>query len=494
MPFKFKDKPKEPHLETMIDGHGQFYRIDFYNNKTQLSFYDSSKKYKMELEDVAKIFKIPGKSKLLLGYRPVGREVTDWEWERVIGDTRILAVAMRWQKAQGLTGLTIASDALRAYKNMIGRGEFRRRHPKLDLSLDAVLRPAYRGGWTYLNPVYKEEYLENIYVFDINSMYPACMAGMHDEKLPYGLCRRVDEDYQLQDDEIDIIKIYSKPSLKDGCFPWIHYCNVNGHTNEEFIIDCEMPIELTLTRPDYDLFLETYNDDDYGGVLDRYVFKCEIGMFSEYVEYWNKVKEESAARHDMGMRQLAKDMMNNLSGRFALNPDRESKVPIFNEEKNKVTYEPVDSPTSPLYVPTSAFITGHSRSRIIRDAMKFKDKFVYADTDSLHILGEGIDFNKYIEIDKYKLGYYKNEEIWNEGKYLRSKAYIHKGRNIETDKDDKEVKCGGLPKKAKEFVDFDNFYIGSEIEGKLMGRVVPGGYLLRETTFKINEKEFWGLK
>ena len=58
-------------------------------------------------------------------------------------------------------------------------------------------------------------------------------------------------------------------------------------------------------------------------------------------------------------------------------------------------------------------------------------------------------------------------------------------------KKDKEIKCGGLPEEAKLKLDLKEFFIGAELEGKKAGKVVPGGYLLKETTFKIKKKE-WG--
>ena len=51
-----------------------------------------------------------------------------------------------------------------------------------------------------------------------------------------------------------------------------------------------------------------------------------------------------------------------------------------------------------------------------------------------------------------------------------------------------DVKCAGMPNNIKEKVTFENFKEGATFEGKLMPRIIPGGTILRETTFKIKSK------
>ena len=45
------------------------------------------------------------------------------------------------------------------------------------------MRKSYKGGFTYLNPIYKEKDVENITVLDVNSLYPSVM---YEKKLPFG--------------------------------------------------------------------------------------------------------------------------------------------------------------------------------------------------------------------------------------------------------------------------------------------------------------------
>ena len=55
--------------------------------------------------------------------------------------------------------------------------------PTLEYDIDKDLRKAYKGGFTYLNPIYKEKDVENITVLDVNSLYPSVM---YEKKLPFG--------------------------------------------------------------------------------------------------------------------------------------------------------------------------------------------------------------------------------------------------------------------------------------------------------------------
>ena len=480
-----KDKPKEPHLECLIDGHGQFYKLIYYDDKTTMTFLDLYKKYKMPLETVAKIFGIPGKSELPLGYRPVGREVTDVEWERVEGDVRILVEAIKFQLANKLTGLTVASDAKQAYETLIGSEELGRRHPKLSYEDDQLLRPAYRGGWVYLNPQYQGDLINDVYVFDVNSEYPSIMSGVRGELLPRGMPRVVDEDYKLRKNEIEIWDITANLYVNKNKLPFIHYKNFMGRLNHEYVENEDTPMRLMLSTPDWELYKECYSSDIVS-FNARYVFNGEAGQFKTYIDYWMGIKEKASRENNGGLRQLGKDMMNNLSGRPALNPDRTSKIPRYDTEERMIKFTTIDNKTDPWYVPTSIFITAWGRHLIVKKAMQFQDDFVYADTDSVHILNYDRHKSWFDqECHPTKLGMFGLENVWAKAKYLRSKAYMHENDS------QREIKCGGLPMKAKEYVTFDNFYIGSKLDGKLAGKIVPGGYLLKETTFKIQGGERW---
>lgn len=111
------------------------------------------------------------------------------------------------------------------------------------------------------------------------------------------------------------------------------------------------------------------------------------------------------------------------------------------------------------------------------------------DTDSIHCLLSDKDISelsKILDIDDYKLGYWKLESTFKRGKYLRQKCYI------EEDNEKIHTTIAGLPKKLGHLITFDNFQEGLEVkadgsrkENKLRYKQVKGGVVLVETDFTI---------
>ena len=79
--------------------------------------------------------------------------------------------------------MTIGSNALTDFKKILSKSKFEHLFPSLDYEIDKDLRKSYKGGFTYLNPIYKEKDIENITVLDVNSLYPSVM---YEKKLPFG--------------------------------------------------------------------------------------------------------------------------------------------------------------------------------------------------------------------------------------------------------------------------------------------------------------------
>ena len=133
----------------------------------------------------------------------------------------------------------------------------------------------------------------------------------------------------------------------------------------------------------------------------------------------------------------------------------------------------------------ASFITAYARYKTITSAQRNIERFLYADTDSLHLLGTEIPD---LEVDPVKLGAWKHESTFSRGKYLRQKSYIG-----EIDGDVK-VTCAGMPKncislmKEKGFTNdeiWDKFEYGSEFDGKLLPKHVSGGIVLVDTIFTL---------
>ena len=162
----------------------------------------------------------------------------------------------------------------------------------------------------------------------------------------------------------------------------------------------------------------------------------------------------------------------------------------------------------PVYTAMGAFITAYAREKTIRSAQTVYDRFIYADTDSLHLIGH--DVPEGLEVHPTHLGAWKNEGTFTNSKYLRAKTYMETMHEVKKDTlknyvclmqkhttewiyrepdgihyGETKVTCAGMPDNVKESVTYENFHSGSTFEGKLMPRRYPGGIVLEKTTFTI---------
>ena len=124
----------------------------------------------------------------------------------------------------------------------------------------------------------------------------------------------------------------------------------------------------------------------------------------------------------------------------------------------------------PVYLPVGVFITAHARNKTISSAQACYDRFVYADTDSLHIIGT--DYPDGLDIDPFRLGAWKHESTFTRAKFLHAKCYVEEIDGKIT------THVAGMPANIHEQVDFDNFDLGSVYHGKLYQKRVKGGIVL----------------
>ena len=123
------------------------------------------------------------------------------------------------------------------------------------------------------------------------------------------------------------------------------------------------------------------------------------------------------------------------------------------------------------------FITAYAREKTCRSAQANYDRFIYADTDSLKLLGYEEPVG--LDIHDTHLGAWKDEGDFSDSKWIRAKTYMV------TVNGKTKVTCAGMPDNVKEQVTYDNFKSGSTFSGKLVPRRYPGGIILEDTTFTI---------
>lgn len=511
-------------FETLITDDGIFYSITVYferQNKKykKVTFYDSLKKLPFKVATISKAFELEDE-KLRIDYdapRPVGHQLTEEEKRYIVNDCRIVAQALKIQMEKGLTKMTNASDALNGYKQIAGKKYFEKWFPVFPVELDADIRQAYKGGFVYLNPKYRGVRGLQGVTFDVNSLYPSVM---YEKILPYGYPvffegePEPDENYPLF-----IVRLSCTFELKPGHIPTIQLKNNRAYVETEYLTTsktadgCNLPVEMTLTSVDLALFLEHYEQP--GGItyICGWKFKGKSGLFTEYIDYWMHIKETTTG----AMRQLAKLMLNSLYGKFATNPKARKKIPDLDWVHDVVHYR-LDEPElrEPVYTAMGAFITAYAREKTIRSAQAVFPRFIYADTDSLHIIGH--DVPEDLDVHPTRLGAWKNEGEFIDSKYLRAKTYMettreHKedsleayckllNKSFEVWREDEgiryhvtKVTCAGMPDNVKygfeehgvvyEGVNYDTFEPGNTFEGKLVPRRYPGGIVLEKSTFTI---------
>ena len=159
-----KEDIKDNTFTTLISDMGQFYQITIYFTKKnkkvhKVTFIDSLKIIPFSVKDIAKSFNLEI-SKLEIDYkkeRPKGYELSEEEKEYIKNDVLIVAKALNFFFKEDLDKMTMASNSLTDFKNILTKSKFKHYFPSLDFEVDKDLRKSYKGGFTYLNPIYKEK-------------------------------------------------------------------------------------------------------------------------------------------------------------------------------------------------------------------------------------------------------------------------------------------------------------------------------------------------
>lgn len=479
-------------FSTLISDMGLFYSIEVYfevGKKTKkVTFIDSLKIINQSVESMPKTFKIE-ENKLEIDYnapREKGHILTGEEEAYVKNDVVIVAKALSYLFNMGLTKMTAGSNALSEYKEITRLNRFRSLYKPLNYEIDKDIRRAYRGGFTYLNPVYKNKEVKEGEVLDVNSLYPSVM---YKEMLPFGEPFFYVGEYQ--EDKVYplyIQRLTCSFKIKEGRIPTIQIKHSRFVDNEYLTDSGEEPVALTLTSVDLKLFLDQYDVWDLH-YESGWKFKAMRGLFTEYIDKWIKVKNEATLSGNKGIRQVAKIMLNSLYGKFATSLDVQSKIPYL--DGDIVKYKLGEKNTKDgVYLPMGAFITAYARDKTIRTSQSIKDysikkygidMYCYSDTDSIHTILPIEELKQFCEIDDVELGKWKHESHFTRAKFIRQKTYLE-----EID-GEIQITCAGLPQRCYDQVTWDNFKEGMKVDGKLTFTHVKGGVILKETEFTIKE-------
>lgn len=464
---------------TLINDMNQIYCITLnFGPAAKVRIFDSMKVIPLSVKVMAESYGLSiGKGSIdYTKERPVGYQPTEEEWEYVRTDVRIVAQVLKVFFEEGLTRMTAGSNALHDYMDRFGGSRaFRKVFPVLDVEQDRFLRMSYKGGFTYADPRFACKEIGKGLVLDVNSMYPWVM---HDCELPIGEPKWFDGEppkstmYRLW-----VASVTLRFTVKKDHIPCIQIKGFMRFVPTEYLMDSGMEVTLTVTSVDWDLIRRQYDVEviSWGG---GYAFLSSSAQFKGYVDYWMKRKVEATVERNPGKRQVAKLMLNSLYGKFATRLVMRSRMPVIQDDVLKyVDLEP--EMREPVYLPVGTFITAYARNKTVSSAQNVYDRFLYADTDSLHIMGT--DMPEGLEIDSTALGAWKVESLFTRAKFLRAKTYIEEIDGA------LNVHVAGLPESCHKHVTFENFEPGATYGGKLYTKRVKGGIVLEEGDMQIRE-------
>ena len=292
---------------------------------------------------------------------------------------------------------------------------FTRWFPVLGEDADQILRFGYHGGLCMVEDSIRGRPVEEPgRVYDVNSLYPSILL---EEKLPVGEPRFL-ESKGLPPDGLWIADILASFSLKSDGVP----CLIDENSD---IRESGSVMRLVMTSVDYDLYREMYDFHllDVGWCFQ---FCGRTGLFDDYVDLFRKRKEASPP--DSVLRLQSKQYLNGLIGKFGYNPKPTRKT-IRLDDNQWVEYVPFAPRTNQArsnttvhgYLPLAMFVNAYGRAKMARAIKAARDRFLYCDTDSLHVLGdypvEGLD------VHDTKFGAWKLEHRFVGAFYNRPRQY-----------------------------------------------------------------------
>ena len=137
-----------------------------------------------------------------------------------------------------------------------------------------------------------------------------------------------------------------------------------------------------------------------------------------------------------------------------------------------------------FYLPLAVFITAYGRARLIEQIQQNSERFIYCDTDSIHLIGTNTPESLKDKIGN-ELNKWEFEGISYKSKYLKTKQYL----KLKMKDDELQIvrTIGSLSKSEHYKVDFEKFHLGSIIKsGRKSAKNVKGGRIIQphDFTFK----------
>lgn len=419
-------------------------------------------------------------------------------------------------KLQRTKFFTLKENQIKMKANML----FEALYPIQSYFTDAWQRHSYYGGLSTVeyDNVAKFSKRKNKHgvVLDVNSLYPFIMSSrllpfgsMNYKPIPY---KRMDKSYQKQFPlYIQDITIYDM-EVKKNKMAFMQVKDNKDFNGRECLKNNikngkKVTLHFRLTNVLLDLLFECYDVKAYklGGHMS---FQGANNLFKTYLDLWSKVKMESKG----AKRQFAKLMQNQLYGKFGMAGVNELTKFQNNDGVFTIEHTHQEVVSDTIYLPMATFITSYAKQYLVQAINSNYDRFMYCDTDSLHLFGT-LEEVKGVKIGSKIYGLWDNEMTFDDFVYIGSKRYAE--RNIENGK--WEIKCCGLSDSIMKQVDDittfglcehtqkeldkmklytnDNdvyYYYDKECTKKIKGlykskksKIIKGGTIIQEQPYKI---------
>ncbi len=273
-------------------------------------------------------------------------------------------------------------------------------------------RRAYTGGRV---ECYKPGLYNHVQVYDVNSMYPYCMANF---PVPVSARSRWVTHFNMNslafyEVTYDQDNTSIPPILRDEISKEFQYAGRGVYHTQE----------IKLLR-------------QYGGTVKVHKgleFQDTAILFKDFVSQWYGLRQEAKATADQALDFISKILLNSLYGKFGQRPVSKhlelatnEKIAKYVAQRKKVTVKgdflliEEQNHVEHEFTAIAATITAMARVTLYHHILRFGSSYLYSDTDSVHTLPHEIATTD--GLGGFKL------EYEGEGVYLGKKLYaIHTG-------------------------------------------------------------------
>lgn len=347
-----------------------------------------------------------------------------------------------------------------------------------------TLKQAFAGGFTHANPNHVGKVYKNVASFDFTSSYPTvmisekypCSSAVPQKWTSWERFNEINEKalqiFTVEFWNIETSVYFDNYISKNKCL------DIKGEIENNGRIFSADYLKITITSVDWDIIKQVYHWDKikitnqlayYKDYLPKPIIQSILHFYKSKTTLKEVKGKEAEYLH-------AKGMLNSVYGMSVTDivheeqvyssdtwttedPNVEDQIKHYNNSYNRF-----------LYYPWGVFVTAYARRNLWSGILKFKNDYLYSDTDSIKAINYkkhlpyikqynqdivkklekcldhyGIDKKELSPLDidgnKHTLGVWDFEEVYKRFKTLGAKRYI-----IENQDGELKITIAGLPK------------------------------------------------